>query len=100
MISPLLNANEAAEFRSYWKTAPTQRAACLKYQIKPKQLKSWLAELDLQSFPSSRPQRTKASATGDDRDLAKRLQQEEEEPHRSIASRFRPQGQTTLNPHR
>jgi hypothetical protein len=94
-----LNANEAAEFRSYWKTAPTQRAACLKYKIKPRQLKSWLAELDLQSFPSSRPQHTKASITGDDQALARRIHGEEE-PHQSIASRFRPQGQTTLNPHR
>jgi hypothetical protein len=98
-MNKLLNANEAAEFRNYWKTAPTQRDACLKYKINPRELKAWLAELDLESFASSRPQGTNIFFAGDDAVLARRIRGEERE-WESIASRYRSQGLATLNPDR
>jgi hypothetical protein len=94
---PMLSTNQIAEFRCYWKTSPTQRDACRKYGIKPKQLKALLAQMDLQFFPSSRQQTTNALPAGDDQALAQRLKQKDS-PRQSIASRFRPQGQTSLNP--
>jgi hypothetical protein len=79
---PMLSTNQIAEFRCYWK---------------PKQLKALLAQMDLQFFPSSRQQTTNALPAGDDQALAQRLKQKDS-PRQSIASRFRPQGQTSLNP--
>ncbi len=99
-----LNAREKAEFVTYWKTMPSQKNCCAKYQIGRKTLNGWLAELHLAPIPAqARPQKTRKPASDhswqQERALAQRIQGEEE-PRVSIADRFRQQGLATTNPAR
>jgi transposase-like protein len=101
MQARVLNAKEQAEFRTYYKTMPSQKAIFAKYQISAKTLRTWLAQMNLDPIPPrARPQTTNRPAdsqwcatqthpTG----LITQLGS-------SIADRFRAQGLATIHPDR
>ena len=99
-----LDARGKAEFITYYKTMPSQKAIFAKYSIGAKTLRSWLAQMDLEPIPAqARPQKPRKPASDhcwqQERALAQRIQGEDE-PRRSIADRFRQQGQATVCPYR
>lgn len=98
LLSPL-NARQVAEFRTYWKTGPTIRDACAKYQTTRIRMRAILAELDLEPTPPGARSRHMGQITlVTDASLIRRIRKEE--PQGSIADRFRATGQVNLNPYR
>jgi transposase len=103
-VARQLDAREQAEFRTYYKTMPSQKDIFKKYGIGVKTLRSWLAQMDLEATPAqARPQTTRRPAADhswqQERALASRLQGDDE-PKVSIADKFRLQGLATANPYR
>jgi transposase len=103
-VARQLDAREQAEFRTYYKTMPSQKSIFSKYGIGAKTLRSWLAQMDLEAVPArARPQSTRRPKSDhswqQERALAQRLQGQEES-RMSIADKFRQQGLVKVNPYR
>lgn len=98
-----LDAREAAEFRSYYKTSPSRMEIYRKYNIEKETLDQWLEQLNLEP-PKPTNARSSIStplAVTPERGLYRRLREGAEcEPRVSIAARFRAQGLATCNPDR
>jgi transposase len=97
----VLNAREQAEFRTYYKTQPNQKAIFAKYQIGRKTLQTWLKQMNLDPTPASaRPQTTNRPANSDHCRVQLFRDESITRPGGSIADRFRAQGLATIHPDR
>jgi hypothetical protein len=104
----ILNAKEAAEFRTYYKTSPTRQAILSKYRITTAKLCGWLEQLNLEMPKREMVAPTKiCNLNGLNYPQAAPLSRairadEAGEPRVSIAARYRQeqQGNIALNPYR